>query len=70
MHFIAGQFMSSPTNEHMEAEVHVLRYLKSNPNKGLLMGLDISFKLKAFCDADWATCPAIKRFISGFFLSC
>lgn len=63
-----SQFMSSPTNEHMEAAVHVLRYLKSNPNQGLLMSSDASFKLQAFCDADWATCPTTRQSISGFFI--
>lgn len=63
-----SQFMSSPCSAHMEAGIHVLRYLKSNPDQGLLMNSGSSFQLQAFCDSDWASCPQTRHSVSGFFI--
>ena len=33
---VVSQFMTSPCDSHWEAVVHILRYIKSAPDKGLL----------------------------------
>ncbi|KAK4385674.1 Retrovirus-related Pol polyprotein from transposon RE1 [Sesamum angolense] len=45
--------------------LHVVRYLKGNPSKGFLPASNL-FQLKAFCDADWASCADTRRSLSGF----
>ncbi|GAU15979.1 hypothetical protein TSUD_338500 [Trifolium subterraneum] len=57
-----SQFLSEPTNEHMLAGLHVLKYLKNNPGKGLFFSSESSLQIKeaeyralahATCEAQW-----------------
>ncbi|GAU23069.1 hypothetical protein TSUD_183680 [Trifolium subterraneum] len=61
-----SQFLSAPTNEHMLAGLHVLKYLKTNPGKGLYFRSDSSLQVKGFCDSDWASCPDTRRSTTGY----
>lgn len=61
--------MSKPCSAHMTAAIHVLRYLKANPNQGILMNADSSFQLLAFCDSDWASCPQTRHSVSGYYIT-
>lgn len=61
-----SQFLSAPTDVHLRAAHHVLRYLKSNPGQGLFYAADAELCLNAFSDADWATCPDTRRSVTGF----
>lgn len=61
-----SQFLSCPTDVHLQAAHRVLRYLKGNPGQGLFYSVDSEICLNAFADADWATCPDSRRSISGF----
>ena len=61
-----SQFLSAPTDVHMQAAHRILRYLKSNPGQGLFYASDSETCLNAFVDADWATCPDTRRSVTGF----
>lgn len=61
-----SQFLSAPTDVHLKAAHHVLRYLKSNPGQGLFYAADTDLCLNAFSDADWATCSDTRRSVTGF----
>lgn len=61
-----SQFLSAPTDVHLKAAYHVMRYLKSNPGQGLFYAADTGLCLNAFSDADWATCPDTRRSVTGF----
>lgn len=63
---VLSQFMNAPTDIHMSAADHVLRYLKQSLSQGILMAHSSAAHLTAFCDADWASCPNSRRSTSGF----
>jgi hypothetical protein len=61
-----SQFMHSPLQPYMTAAIQVLCYLKSSPEKGILMSSESSLQLSAFCDSDWASCPITRRSITDY----
>lgn len=61
-----SQFLSAPTDIHMQAENKVLRYVKNNPGQGLMFSAHTYLCLNTFADADWATCKDTRRSVSGF----
>ncbi|GAA0139646.1 transmembrane signal receptor [Lithospermum erythrorhizon] len=61
-----SQFVNQPREVHWRATVHVLKYLKGSPSRGLFYPTQLSFKLDAFSDADWGTCPETRRSLSGY----
>nr|KYP36109.1 Retrovirus-related Pol polyprotein from transposon TNT 1-94 [Cajanus cajan] len=61
-----SQFMSKPTNAHHAAAMRVLRYLKSCPGTGLFFPRVCPIQVSGFSDADWATCVASRRSITGY----
>ena len=64
-----SQFNHNPTQSHMDAALHVLKYLKNTIHQSLLFNDSTDFKLEAFCDSDWAACPNTRRSVSGFFIT-
>lgn len=64
-----SQFVGSPSLQHWNATLHVLRYLKGCPSKGLYFPKVNSLQPVAFCDAGWASCPLNRRSLTGFFIS-
>ncbi|MCH79633.1 copia protein [Trifolium medium] len=61
-----SQFLAKPTNEHVLAALHVLRYLKQSPGEGLFYSSNSNLKLKGFSDSDWGACPDTRRSTTGF----
>lgn len=60
-----SQFLSCPTDLHMQAVYNILKYLKTNPGQGLFYSANTDICLNAFSDADWGTCTDTRRSISG-----
>ena len=48
-----SQYMHSPTQRHMNAAIHVLRYLKGTPRKELLFLENAERGIEGFVDVDW-----------------
>ncbi|MCH87512.1 LTR retrotransposon like protein, partial [Trifolium medium] len=65
---ILAQFMHSPRQEHWDAALRVVRYLKGNPGQGILLRADCDLQLSAWCDSDWAGCPLTRRSLTGWFV--
>ncbi|KAL0438756.1 UNVERIFIED_CONTAM: Retrovirus-related Pol polyprotein from transposon RE2 [Sesamum latifolium] len=61
-----SQYLNRPCASHWNAALHVVRYLKGCPSRGLFLPADNSLVLKGYCDADWASCPDSRRSLTGF----
>jgi len=61
-----SQFLAAPRTDHMSAALHVLKFLKNNPSKGLFFSASSSLTLKGFSDSDWGACPDTRRSTTGF----
>ncbi|RVW81531.1 Retrovirus-related Pol polyprotein from transposon RE1 [Vitis vinifera] len=60
------RFMHQPCKLHMEAALRVVRYLKNAPGQGLFFSSNSDFRLRAYCDSDWAGCPITRRSTTGY----
>lgn len=65
---ILSQFMQAPKQEHWNAAMRVLRYLKSSPGQGIILPKDNDLHLVGYCDSDWASCPLTRRSVSGYLM--
>nr|GEV78268.1 hypothetical protein [Tanacetum cinerariifolium] len=54
-------FVSSPKEPHLQAAMHLLRYIKGSINKGLFYPVQSNLKVAGFSDADWASCIMIRK---------
>ena len=63
---LVSQFMHNPRTIHLDAVFRILRYLKSNPGKGLLFSNNGHLGIEAFADADWAGSPNDRISTSSF----
>lgn len=61
-----SQFLSTPIDTHLNVALHILKYIKDNPGRGLFYPSNSDGSLKAFSDADWAICLDSRRSITGF----
>ncbi|GJT78966.1 ribonuclease H-like domain-containing protein [Tanacetum coccineum] len=64
--YCLSQFMHKPLRSHIRIALKVLRYLKSNPGKGIHIVRQPKASLEAFVDADWAKCLATRKSVTGF----
>ncbi|KAK2996505.1 hypothetical protein RJ639_024953 [Escallonia herrerae] len=65
---VLSQFMQQPREEHWEAALRVVRYLKGNPGQGILLSNECNLRLHGWCDADWAGCPLTRRSLTGWII--
>ena len=65
---IVSQFMRNLGEQHMNAVMHILRYLKSSLGKGILFTKNEDCQtVDAYSDADWAEAIDDRRSTSGYF---
>ena len=50
---MVNQFMHSPSEDHLDAIVRILHYLKSAPRKGLLFPKNNHLNIDGYTDVDW-----------------
>jgi len=61
-----SQFMQQPRVPHFQALLHVLQYLQTTLDLGILLNNQADFSLVAYCDSDWAACTHSRRSVSGY----
>ena len=65
---IISQFMHNPGEQHMNALMRILRYLKAAPGKGILFTKNTDCQnIDTYTDADWAGSIDDRRSTSGYF---
>ena len=63
---VVSQFLNSPCQEHMDAVIWILRYIKRAPRKGLVYENKGHTQIVGYSDADWAGSPIDRRSTSGY----
>jgi len=63
---VVSRYMHDPRSGHMDAAYRILRYLKSNPGKGLWFKRNDHLNIEGYCDADWASFLDDRRSTSGY----
>ncbi|KAL0439625.1 UNVERIFIED_CONTAM: Retrovirus-related Pol polyprotein from transposon RE1 [Sesamum latifolium] len=61
-----SQFVHRPGQAHLDAALHLVRYLQGNPDQGLFFPCSNSFSLTTHCDVDWAGCVDSRRSLTGY----
>lgn len=61
-----SQFMQQLKKPHLDATLHLVRYLKQYPEQGLYFSKENNYKIRAFCDSDWASCPMTRKSTMDF----
>ena len=63
---VLSRFMQQPRKLYMEAALRVVRYLKKASGQGLFFSSNSDFRLRVYCDSDWAGCPLTRRSTMGY----
>ncbi|GKE69504.1 uncharacterized mitochondrial protein-like protein [Tanacetum coccineum] len=61
-----SQFVSAPKDAHVQAAMHLLRYLKGIVPKGLFYPIQHHLQISRFTDADWASYLMTRRSLTGY----
>ncbi|WVY93107.1 hypothetical protein V8G54_032195 [Vigna mungo] len=65
---VVSQYMHNPGEKHMNVVMHILRYLKSAPGRGILFTKHTDYQeINVYTDADWAGAINERRSTSGYF---
>ncbi|XP_072060358.1 uncharacterized mitochondrial protein AtMg00810-like [Arachis hypogaea] len=64
---IVSQFMHKPQEDHMEAAIRIVRYLKGAPGSGIIFKRNGHLKVEAYTDANWMGNPNDRRSTTGYF---
>ena len=52
---VVSQYMHNPREQHMNAVMRILRYLKNAPRKRILFAKNVDHQsIEVYTDADWA----------------
>ncbi|GAA0151182.1 transmembrane signal receptor [Lithospermum erythrorhizon] len=63
---VLSQFLHEPRQDHWSAALRVVKYLKGCPGQGIILRTECDLHLTGWCDSDWASCPLIRRSVSGW----
>lgn len=66
---ILSQFMHQPRQDHWNAVMRVLRYLKGSVEQGVFLSAESDLRLRAWCDSDWGRCPLTRHSVCGWIVA-
>lgn len=61
-----SQYMQEPQEHHMQAAIHVLKYLKGTIGYGLFYYSQTCIQMQWYFDSDLATCKISRKSITGY----
>lgn len=61
-----SQYVASPRDTHIQATLHLLKYLKGTVTKGLFYPVQPHLKLTGFSNSDWASCLITRKSLTGW----
>lgn len=64
---VVSQFMHEPQEDHMEAALRIVRYLKGTVGYGVLLRKMEDLEIEGYTDADWGSNPVDYRSTAGYF---
>ncbi|RVW24085.1 Retrovirus-related Pol polyprotein from transposon RE1 [Vitis vinifera] len=65
---VVSQYMHNPGEQHMNAVMRILRYLKNAPKKGILFTKNVDHQsIEVYTDADWVGAMDDRRSTSDYF---
>jgi Reverse transcriptase (RNA-dependent DNA polymerase) len=64
---IVSQFMHAPSEQHMEAVLWILRYLKGALGRGIFFRKNEHLRVEGYTDSDWAGDVIDRKSTSGYF---
>ncbi|WJZ88029.1 hypothetical protein VitviT2T_007363 [Vitis vinifera] len=65
---VVSQYMHNPGEQHMNAVMRILRYLKNAPGKGILFAKNVDHQsIEVYTDADWVSAVDDRQSTSGYF---
>ncbi|XP_019087396.1 PREDICTED: uncharacterized protein LOC109127273 [Camelina sativa] len=63
---ILSQFMQNPREDHWQAALRVVKYLKGTVGRGILLKARTNFQVTGWCDSDYSSCPLTRRSVTGY----
>ncbi|KAL0442099.1 UNVERIFIED_CONTAM: Retrovirus-related Pol polyprotein from transposon RE1 [Sesamum radiatum] len=63
---LLSQYLKNSRKPHIDMAKRLVRYIYKAPSPGIFFPTDNNLVLKAYCDADWASCPTTRKSVSGF----
>ncbi|XP_068344082.1 uncharacterized mitochondrial protein AtMg00810-like [Pyrus communis] len=64
---VISQFMHMPSEAHIDAVIHILRYLKMAPGRGLDFSKNGHLNVEGYTDANWVSSITDRQSTSGYF---
>jgi len=66
---VISQFLNSPCEDHWNAVIRILKYVKRSSRKGLLYSYNNHTRVVCYSDADWVGSPFDRRSTSSYYVS-
>nr|XP_016437521.1 PREDICTED: uncharacterized mitochondrial protein AtMg00810-like [Nicotiana tabacum] len=63
-----SQFLQQPERSHMEAAMRIVKYIKNQPGRGILLSSSNNNNITAYCDADWAAYPISRKSVTWYLI--
>jgi len=63
---VVSQSLNSPSEDHWNVVIRVLKYITKSLGKGLLYGSDNHVRVVCYSDTDWAESPSDERPTFGY----